>query len=565
MWNWNSCASIVKHHQCRGSSLEMNYFALLCLLIPLFLKLSLAGGEQAETGIEGTSGIIQSNERSVVFMSKYDGILDLYWIGSVDSGEVKPVSILELQKGVRANVNTFDGHIFYASSRENGVRAEPRRVVISSARSEYTFEPELSDLGVSKGISDGDESYENMNRDTDINHGLHPSVTLLNSGTTAMSAKFRSLVPSGVDYYYDDGADGVYQGRLNLGQESTTNTYEGHVFYFTRVGDKSTVLERAVISKDKVLYIVEDQEDPPPQHLRESTERELRFMQEYKERTGIHWRHFYGPDGPRAPPELFMWPAKDIGQVHRVTTEAGYWQSEGCHEGEEAPGRGLFSAFSSPVKKGPCQKPGAVNLTLEVISTAPRAFVIENFLSDYEADKIIQLSKDNLGISTVGNEDGGGARTDATRTSMNTWLGRRSCEEMETLFLRAADVLRVNERLLNREENAEDLQVVHYENGQKYDSHHDWGVSGYPESRFMTLLMYLTDQPDKKAGGETAFPKADNGRGIKVHPGKGSAVLFYNLLEDGNGDDLALHAALPVRPGHEKFLANFWIWTPRRR
>ena len=35
--------------------------------------------------------------------------------------------------------------------------------------------------------------------------------------------------------------------------------------------------------------------------------------------------------------------------------------------------------------------------------------------------------------------------------------------------------------------------------------------------------------------------------------------MFYNLLEDGNGDDLALHAAQPVHSG-EKWLANFWIW-----
>ena len=44
-----------------------------------------------------------------------------------------------------------------------------------------------------------------------------------------------------------------------------------------------------------------------------------------------------------------------------------------------------------------------------------------------------------------------------------------------------------------------------------------------------------------------------------MHPGKGSAVLFYNLLPDGNGDALALHAAVPVRHG-EKWLCNFWVW-----
>jgi prolyl 4-hydroxylase len=102
------------------------------------------------------------------------------------------------------------------------------------------------------------------------------------------------------------------------------------------------------------------------------------------------------------------------------------------------------------------------------------------------------------------------------------------------------------------------MQVVHYVNGQHYGPHHDWGVSGYPESRLITLLLYLTDQVNENAGGETAFPKGADGKGFKVRPKKGTAVLFYNLLEDGNGDDLASHAALPVHEG-EKWLANFWV------
>ena len=95
-------------------------------------------------------------------------------------------------------------------------------------------------------------------------------------------------------------------------------------------------------------------------------------------------------------------------------------------------------------------------------------------------------------------------------------------------------------------------------------------VSGYPESRFATLLLYLNDQEDAESGGETSFPKAElpmedgeyeYSAAFKVHAGKGNAVLFYNLLPDGNGDDLALHAALPVLKGR-KWLANFWV---RRR
>ena len=44
---------------------------------------------------------------------------------------------------------------------------------------------------------------------------------------------------------------------------------------------------------------------------------------------------------------------------------------------------------------------------------------------------------------------------------------------------------------------------------------------------------------------------------------KGSAVLFYNMLKDGNGDDLALHAGEPVERG-TKWACNLWIWDPHR-
>lgn len=208
-----------------------------------------------------------------------------------------------------------------------------------------------------------------------------------------------------------------------------------------------------------------------------------------------------------------------------------------------------------------CHSRTPVNLTLEVISLKPKAYIIRNFLNLLEAQEIIATAKPLMAQSYVGNKDGGGARTSDTRTSRNAWVPRHSNMITETLFRRAEHLLNISS--LTRE-NTEDLQVVHYVNGQRYDSHHDWGVSGYPESRYITLLLYLTDMASPTAGGETAFPKAANGRGIKVHPGKGSAVLFYNLLEDGNGDDLSLHAALPVLEG-EKWLANFWVWDPKRK
>jgi prolyl 4-hydroxylase len=127
--------------------------------------------------------------------------------------------------------------------------------------------------------------------------------------------------------------------------------------------------------------------------------------------------------------------------------------------------------------------------------------------------------------------------------------------------MRAADILGINQSLFDDGVKAESIQVVRYTLGQKYDPHYDWSVTGAPESRFITLLLYLNTLPDRLSGGETAFPKADGGHGIKVYPKKGTAVLFYSLLEDGNGDDLSLHQAMPVKKG-EKWLANFWVWDP---
>jgi prolyl 4-hydroxylase len=211
-----------------------------------------------------------------------------------------------------------------------------------------------------------------------------------------------------------------------------------------------------------------------------------------------------------------------------------------------------------------CQSDENLKFTLTSVSLAPRVLLLENFLNEFEADQIISFSTNKVKESYVGNHDEGGGRTSDTRTSRNTWIPRQTSDLTETLSRRAADVLGLDEKLLWSAKNAEDLQVVSYVDGQRYDSHHDWGVSGRPESRFITMLMYLTTQKSPASGGETAFPKANNGLGMKVVPKKGNAVIFYNLLDDGNGDDLALHAALPCTDG-KKWLANYWVWDPKRK
>jgi len=376
-------------------------------------------------------------------------------------------------------------------------------------------------------------------------NSLHPAVTILQpSPWRAASIKFKSFVPFAHIWYDDQMGGSLYQGSLSLGQETTYNAYEGHVFYCTVARNRKKRIATFTISADQFTYIIEDPANPPPSNLLNDYRLEEEFSQSYLNQTGLHWRHYFGPEGPRPPPQLFMWPANVIGDVHSVTSSEGYWFCEG--------------------HKSKCQSQDLIELTLEVISTHPKAFIIPNLISGFEADSIIQLAKPIIKQSSTGDEGIGGIKIDETRTSKNAWVGRELSPVAESVFVRAAHLLHIDENLLRMGVNAEELQVVFYQEGQMYEAHHDWGVRSDASDRLITLLFYLNDMKHPDAGGQTSFPKAANGQGIMVHPGKGSAVMFYNLLEDGNGDDLSLHAALPVLDG-EKWLANLWIWDPHHR
>jgi len=65
-------------------------------------------------------------------------------------------------------------------------------------------------------------------------------------------------------------------------------------------------------------------------------------------------------------------------------------------------------------------------------------------------------------------------------------------------------------------------------------------------------------------GGGTTFPRAvstDFHDGIKIKPQSGKAVVFYNVLPDGNFDQLSQHAGEKVEQG-VKYVANVWVWDP---
>ncbi|TYH55933.1 hypothetical protein ES332_D09G271200v1 [Gossypium tomentosum] len=129
--------------------------------------------------------------------------------------------------------------------------------------------------------------------------------------------------------------------------------------------------------------------------------------------------------------------------------------------------------------------------------------------------------------------------------------------------------------LLQDKENGEDIQVLRYEYGQKYDPHYDYFVDKVNIARgghrTATVLMYLTNVTK---GGETVFPEAEESslhttpakddlsdcakKGIAVKPRRGDALLFFSLHPNAIPDPSSLHAGCPVTEG-EKWSATKWI------
>lgn len=158
------------------------------------------------------------------------------------------------------------------------------------------------------------------------------------------------------------------------------------------------------------------------------------------------------------------------------------------------------------------------------------------------------------------------------------------------------------------QQKSEELQVVLYDLGGQFKVHQD--ASAF-NPRLFTALVYLNTAATAAAGttgGETWFPFSGGDAlpvegvdgsveeairrslaaydsanaasptvgqeelalpGLRVSPVQGKAILFFNLLRNGDVDPLAVHAGLPLRrlaqydaagdSVMEKWIANYWV------
>jgi prolyl 4-hydroxylase len=363
---------------------------------------------------------------------------------------------------------------------------------------------------------------------------------------TGFAAKFVNMSPKPVLLFWD-GKGGRADANKLVGEippfESLgTATMPGHSFHVTPIYDSSTALQRWVVTADTAMVHFEPNTPGEMQAtlLHKDNvayakyQRQLvnqAFARDYLISSKRHWLANF----PRHFPMHYMHSANYIGQEHQV---------------------------------------GKYKLT--VASVTPRVYLVDNFLSSEECQSVIDISKEEgMQLSTL--HTGATAeqtRDLSTRSSSNTWLSRDTNALTEKIYLRTAEVMNIDPELFQKfhETNAhhhsiaESLQVVRYKTGgEEYQPHHDFVYPSidhrYQPTRFATLLVYLNDVPE---GGETRFPRAVNNynaQGLEVKPKVGQAVLFYNMLEDGNVDDLSQHGSNPTTD-HEKWLANLWVWDP---
>jgi prolyl 4-hydroxylase len=192
---------------------------------------------------------------------------------------------------------------------------------------------------------------------------------------------------------------------------------------------------------------------------------------------------------------------------------------------------------------------------------SPRVLYVRNFLSDAECDELIALAMPTFKRSTVaaGRDNQMKDSVNDVRTSSGAWLSRYDTHESVKAFTRRVSLLSGVPT-----SHGEDIQILQYEIGQRYEPHSDYFEPNiykkYLENggqRVATVLCFLNDVEE---GGETAFP----GVKLEVKPKKGSAILWYNVTPDGQLDSKSMHGGMPVKKGI-KYVAVQWMREKERK
>lgn len=193
------------------------------------------------------------------------------------------------------------------------------------------------------------------------------------------------------------------------------------------------------------------------------------------------------------------------------------------------------------------------------LSDSPWIVLLENFVTPNECEQLIQLGQKRgyERSKTIGKGRSKDGKLEQNqnypgRTSKNAWCIDECYQDPVAQ--------QVIERISNLtgiyDHHAEYMQLLRYDVGDFYETHHDFVPQlhyGTVGPRILTVFLYLNDV---EAGGATLFSDLN----ITVLPKRGSAVIWPSVLDarPNERDKRLYHAALPVEQGI-KYGANVWV------
>jgi len=263
----------------------------------------------------------------------------------------------------------------------------------------------------------------------------------------------------------------------------------------------------------------------------------------------------------------------------------------------QADRRGLLAGVRALMGMEQALLPTPQNMDVQVIGTgekAPQIYVIDNFLSPEECEFMIAQVTGRLEPANV--VQGAASKYDlqtSIRSNEQIWLSQS--EERDTPIVRHI-IKRMHRMARVPDDEAEAIQVGHYDVGQKYEVHMDTS----PETdvaRPRTMIVYLSNV---EGGGETIFPVTEENKNacrgwhdaaeegkeqifglrnccdplapggggdgmVRVTPKRGRAVLFFNHGINGKPDFKAEHAACPVTAGEKWIMQRWFRFRPHQR
>jgi prolyl 4-hydroxylase len=195
---------------------------------------------------------------------------------------------------------------------------------------------------------------------------------------------------------------------------------------------------------------------------------------------------------------------------------------------------------------------GERKVTVLAALRQPQIVLFGDFLGKSECDRLVEMARPRMQRSLTTDVNTGESKLDDIRTSRGMFFRRGETPLVANIEARIARLVAWPV------DHGEDLQVLHYRPGDRYEPHHDYfepeasgtaSVLARGGQRVATLLMYLRE-PER--GGETTFPEL----GLRFSPKRGSALFFS--YERPHPSTKTLHGGAPVLAG-EKWVATKWL------